>query len=405
MELDQILKKAIEGELTPAEFEILMASLKDTNKDEKLKELLDAHWNKLSTEAQALSGKGNPKAEQLFENILANMDSKKQLPPQVLTPKKRFFQKNGKIVAAAMVVCMFLSAATVFWIQNDFFSTTTTPNPNEITLTLENGETHILREDRSLSVEDAQGNIIGQQEGLHLSYKGQNDMAQKETVYNTLTVPYGRKIDLVLEDGTMVKLNSGSSIRYPTHFNPNDNRKVFLEGEGFFEVVHNSAQPFIVTAGEVDVKVLGTAFNVSYYPEDATLNTVLVEGSVQLDTPSNNTEASSQLLVPGELGAWDKTKKQLSVQKVDVDLHTAWKDGKLLYRKSPFASIEKKLERHFNITIENANEVLKSQVFTATFTDETLGEILDAFSEDTPFNYKYDIAENKILITNNKLNN
>src|SRR5690606_14480825 len=99
----------------------------------------------------------------------------------------------------------------------------------------------------------------------------------QEVWMNEVIIPYGKKSELLLADGTKVWLNAGSRLAFPSRFTRNT-REVFLEGEACFQVAKNEEQLFIVKAGNLDVKVLGTHFNVSAYPADATIETVLLEG-------------------------------------------------------------------------------------------------------------------------------
>ena len=167
-----------------------------------------------------------------------------------------------------------------------------------------------------------------------------------------------------------------------------EERKVYLKGEAYFDVTTDETRPFIVNADEMNIRVLGTQFNLSYYPEDEDISTVLVEGAVVLykEGADINTNTSSQL-VPGQRAAWNKTSNTMTINEVDTNIYTAWKDGYLLFKASPFSNIKSKLERHFNITIEDRSGRLKNQIYTATFRNETIMEILEAFKEDIPFEF------------------
>ncbi|UBZ14529.1 FecR domain-containing protein [Flagellimonas marinaquae] len=268
----------------------------------------------------------------------------------------------------------------------------------DVTLTLGDGQVKVLQENQEGEIKSSQGENIGLQKGNQIDYG--NSEVLEELVYNTLTVPNGKKFDLVLSDGTRVKLNSGSSIRYPVKFINGAQRKVFLKGEAYFDVARDENHAFIVNTNNLNVEVLGTEFNVSYYPEDQHISTVLVEGSVKLYNQMPQDANGETTLTPGDLASWDKKSGKLSIKKVDTSIYTAWKDGVLLFKNESFENIRKKLERHFDIAIENNVPLLENQVYTASFTNETIGEIMEAFDEDTPFDYVYDPKLNKITITN-----
>ena len=158
-------------------------------------------------------------------------------------------------------------------VSNDTNTSPVIPE-NVITLKLGNGNIKIISEDGATTVVDSDGNQIGTQQGTRLIYK--NDISIEKLTYNTLTVPYGKRFDIVLSDGTHVFLNSGTSFTYPIEFIKGKSREVFLDGEAYFDVVKNSENPFIVNTGALSVRVLGTKFNLSSYAEDEFINTTLV---------------------------------------------------------------------------------------------------------------------------------
>src|SRR5690606_1260204 len=230
----------------------------------------------------------------------------------------------------------------------------------------------------------------------------------EELTYNELSVPYGKKFSLVLSDGTLVHLNAGSALKYPVKFIEGQTRQDYLKGEAFFDVFSDAAHPFVVSNEDMNIRVLGTKFNDSAYPEDREVNTVLVEGSVSLyDSHEVYDEEKAALLEPGYKAEWDRFYKKVSYEKVDTDIYTGWLDGKLVLRKMSFNHILKKLQRQYKVVIENKYEKLGKRTFTATFDVETIQEVLKTFSEETPF--EYEIIGDRITISppkkmNNELN-
>lgn len=217
-------------------------------------------------------------------------------------------------------------------------------------------------------------------------------------MYNTLRVPNGKKFQVTFSDGTKVFLNAGSSIRFPVKFISGVDRKVFLTGEAYFDVAKNK-DPFIVNADNLDIRVLGTQFNVSAYPEDQALRTVLVEGSVELLTKNfeNNTKT---LLLPEQEAIWDKIEESISVAETDISATTAWMNDQLIFRGVAFRDIVKKLERSYNCTIINKNHSLQQEIFTATFNVEleSIEQVMAYFSKNSP--YQYTIDKDKIITIN-----
>ncbi|MEZ4970594.1 MAG: DUF4974 domain-containing protein [Flavobacteriaceae bacterium] len=311
---------------------------------------------------------------------------------------KRRKRKNlvfGIFKYAAIIV---MAIGTIFFIQKeDSTSILAVPASNEqtVTLELENGRSVILKEEDAQNIVSEKGKVIGKHTKQGIGYE---DTELSELVYNTLKVPYGKKFQLTLSDGTMVFLNAGSSIRFPVKFIPGNDRTVFLSGEAFFEVTKNK-DPFVVNAENLDVRVLGTKFNVSAYPEDPSMNTVLLEGAVQVLGHSSE-ENEKVLLEPEQEAIWNKSEKQIEVAKADISSTMAWMNGQLIFREVAFKDIVKKLERSYNCTIINQNPTLDDEIFTATFNVyiETIGQVMTYISKNTPYNFT--INKNGIIIIN-----
>lgn len=265
-----------------------------------------------------------------------------------------------------------------------------------IILKLGDGNIEVISEGGTAKVVDSEGNLLGTQQGSQLVYRN-NGTSKEKLIYNTLTVPYGKRFNLMLSDGTQVILNSGTSLKYPVQFLKLADRQVFLDGEAFFTVAKDSASPFIVSSNELNIRVLGTKFNLSSYPEDQFINTTLIEGSVSVynsrDT-FNSSEAS--LLEPGYKAEWNKYNKQILIEEADIAMHTDWLNGKIILRHVPFRNIVKKLERHYNVEIINNNKNLDEELFTASFDIETIDQVFKTFGQTYEMDYK--INNGQIII-------
>lgn len=272
------------------------------------------------------------------------------------------------------------------------------PQKESIALELENGEIKYFDDDDNLELLDPDGNPIGTKKGNKLIYNKHPKL--DKIVYNVLTVPYGERIEIVLSDGTSIYLNSGSSLKYPINFIDEGNRQVYLTGEAFFNVAHNEQNPFVLVSEELNVKVLGTKFNLSNYPENPDTEVVLVEGSVNM-TSSEQVDGNiskSQILKPGFKGVFNKYDYSIQTEKVDVSRYTSWIEGKIIFRDTPFDKIIKKLERHYNLVIINNNEKLSNETFNATIEtkSETIEQVLNYFK--VVYDIEYQIVENKVII-------
>ena len=156
---------------------------------------------------------------------------------------------------------------------------------------------------------------------------------------NQLVVPCGKRSNIVLADGTKLWLNSGSRAIYPVAFN-GKKREIYIEGEGYLEVAHDATRPFYVVTDHVKVKVLGTKFDISAYKDDSRVSVVLVEGSVQATSPTENL-----VMKPNQILNYEKMTHTSTLERTNVLEYISWKDGWLLCNKEPIESIIIKINK------------------------------------------------------------
>ncbi len=240
--------------------------------------------------------------------------------------------------------------------------------------------------------------------------------------YNQIITAKGQKSQIILSDGTKVWLNSETVLKYPASFNENQ-REVFLEGEAFFEVKKKDKKnPFLVKTTDIDIKVLGTSFNVMAYSDEATVETTVVEGSVSVVRkglkPSQDqivilkpnqkvtllkkgsrvilseVELEKPMLVKSaqttpSISPIEKEQILIS-SKVDIELHTAWKEDRLIFRSETLENIAYKLERWYDVKIHIQDEELKNNRYTGEFAHkETLTQVLEILYLTTPITYTF----------------
>ncbi|HEY9259454.1 FecR family protein [Chitinophaga sp.] len=212
----------------------------------------------------------------------------------------------------------------------------------------------ILGQNKSVVVKGKNSSLIYAGGGAGVTINA-DSTAIPADLYNTLLVPYGRRSRVQLEDGTVVLLNAGSRLVYPAAFKDHK-REVYLEGEAFFDIAPNAQSPFFVYASGIETEVLGTTFNVSAYRDDAQQNVVLVSGSVRLHLPEHGLFGkSAQVLQPSEMATVNAQGGDLQVDRVNTTAYTAWKDGRLLFFRTPMKDILKKLTRYYNIQLDLAS--------------------------------------------------
>ena len=194
-----------------------------------------------------------------------------------------------------------------------------------------------------------------------LSYEAEGGTDKAKIVHNRLIIPRGKMYRLVLEDGTKVWLNSETELSYPSRL-AGTKREVKLLGEAFFEVTPDKERPFYVKANGMDIRVLGTSFNVSAYQDSESTSTTLVEGSVAVSTANG----AERTITPSERLAYNKKSHQLSVEKVDTELYTSWINGVYIFKNMPLEEILEKLSRWYDFSVTYQDETLKHTRFSLT---------------------------------------
>lgn len=219
------------------------------------------------------------------------------------------------------------------------------PGRNVASLTLADGS-EILLDDANNGVLASQGatTVIKSKAGQLVYNEGATAGAAASPVYNTITTPYGGQYQVTLEDGTIVWLNAGSSLTFPTVFTGSE-RTVRLKGEAYFEVAHYTAMPFKVEARGQTVQVLGTKFNIMAYEDEASVHTTLLDGAVKVIKGSR-----SRVLKPGEQSK--VSGDEISVQEVDLDAALAWKNGYFVFKNEDIGSIMRKIARWYNVNVQ-----------------------------------------------------
>ena len=217
----------------------------------------------------------------------------------------------------------------------------------------------------------------------------------KPETYFVCETPYGEKSKVVLSDGTVVWLNAGSTLKYSNKFNT-ANRKVELNGEGYFEVRRNEKLPFFVKTKDLQLQVLGTKFNFRDYPEDHEVVVSLLEGKVELNNLLKKEKEA--ILAPDERAILNKTNGRMTVETVTASNASQWTDGYLFFDEELLPDIVKELERSYNVTIRIANDSLNTFRFYGNFVrrEQSIQEVLDALASTEKIQYK--IEERNITI-------
>lgn len=276
----------------------------------------------------------------------------------LITPKRTI--KLWPRIAAAAAILLVIGAGLFFYTNTlrhpDAGKDPAVAGVNDIapgkigaTLTLANGQKIVLSDAKNGKLAKESGVAISKTADGQLVYEMQSSSTEPNKT-NTLSTAKGETYQVRLPDGTFVVLNAASSLEYPANFTALKERRVKLAGEGYFEVAKDKAHPFIVQTDKQIVEVLGTHFNINSYAYEQETKTTLLEGSVKVTSfRGKRSDEKSAILKPGEQSF--VTTQFLKIIPVDIEVATAWKNGKFLFRNEKLESILNRLAYWYDVEI------------------------------------------------------
>ena len=353
----------------------------------------------------------SPRHEELFQRMLSSEHVEKSISRFVKTEEeeergwRQLQQKalSGRSVRKikwfpyAAAIVLILSVGGVFYFSGDKEQTEILPiAKNEVqvpgsraVLILPDGrkvdlENEVLRSDL------AQSDSLLLVSARSLKYRD-IDSPDTTEIFHTLEIPRGGEYLLTLSDGTMIYLNSESTLSFPVKFQGKE-RKVYLTGEAYFKVAKNTEHPFVVTAGELEVLVTGTTFGVRAYKDEKDIQTTLESGQVTV-----RVEGKSVKLVPNKQVLFNKSTMGLEVRDVDVDLYLAWADGRLVYDNCPLEKILTDLGRWYNIDVFYSRDELRSYQFSLNMKKhEEFTQVLELIGKTGEV--QFEIKDNTVIV-------
>lgn len=353
----------------------------------------------------------SPRHEELFQRMLSSEHVEKSISRFVKTEEeeergwRQLQQKarSGRSVRKikwfpyAAAIVLILSVGGVFYFSGDKEQTEILPiAKNEVqvpgsraVLILPDGrkvdlENEVLRSDL------AQSDSLLLVSARSLKYRD-IDSPDTTEIFHTLEIPRGGEYLLALSDGTMIYLNSESTLSFPVKFQGKE-RKVYLTGEAYFKVAKNTEHPFVVTAGELEVLVTGTTFGVRAYKDEKDIQTTLESGQVTVKV-----EGKSVKLVPNKQVLFNKSTMGLEVRDVDVDLYLAWADGRLVYDNCPLEKILTDLGRWYNIDVFYSRDELRSYQFSLNMKKhEEFTQVLELIGKTGEV--QFEIKDNTVIV-------
>ncbi|ALL05702.1 hypothetical protein AQ505_09485 [Pedobacter sp. PACM 27299] len=385
--------------ITDQEFRILAIKCQDGTATEEEIEAFEAAYTLLLKRYKGWDSElMGPKEAVKTEMFTVLMDN-------VSTLKRRSIRLNFFKYASAAILLLTLGIGSYFYFKPNSLSQLQNstafdvlPGSNKAVLTLADGKKIILTDVKNGELAKQTGLSITKSKDGQIIYKVTEEAGQRsgQISYNTIETPRGGQYEVVLQDGTKVWLNAGSSLKFPTSF-VGAERKVELSGEGYFEVAHNKLKPFkvisSVNAIKQEIEVLGTQFNVNVYGDESSAKTTLLEGSVRI-----NANGDKRVLHPGQQSVL-KANGVMNMAEVDVEEAVAWKNGYFLCNDESMESIMRKVSRWYDVDVVYQSEALKAHLFSGRLSRyNNVSKVLKVIELTNAVHFK--ITNDKIFVVN-----
>lgn len=358
--IHNLLVDYVSNQVDADAYEKLMDLIAASQEDAELYSFMERVWNSRDI-AQPFS---ELQSQMLYQRIVKDKrfaDHKTHPKIQTEPVVRKLWYK----VSIAAAILMILSVGAFFLVQrttglkpqaDDLTAHDIAPGSNKAVLTLGNGKQIILN-DAGLGTLVKQGGItISKATDGQLIYdmsaaSEARGKSEQRDVYNTVSTPRGGQYQVNLPDGTIVWLNSASTLKFPTALKFRNTREVELTGEAYFEVAHDRTKPFVVKTRGQEVAVLGTHFNINSYVDEPDVKTTLIEGSVSVSPTAANhlKKLNPAILKPGEQAVLNG--HEMTVGAVDLESVVAWKKGYFLMKDEDIFSVMRKIERWYDVEI------------------------------------------------------
>ena len=340
-------------------------------------------------------------ANRLFEIQLHIMDAAESTNAPKQPVRIRLWPK---LAVAASVLLAIVSIYFTMFSRSDLedfrlaaLDAGIVPGGNKATLTLSNGKKILLDDTKEGDIANQGGIVITKEKNGTVVYTvapNQNTTNNIADNWNTIETPNGGQYKVVLSDGSKVWLNAQSALRFPSVFSK-EMREVEIKGEAFFQISkHHIGQsskllPFLVQAGEQKVSVLGTQFNINSYPDEQTLETTLLEGSIAVSHHKKTTtdKDGAIKLVPGEQSQLFKT-GELRVSNVDIQETIDWQKGYFAFHNEDIYQIMRKVARWYDIEVIYESELPTEKLGGTLSRHQDVSKLFDAMQSTGLFKFK-----------------
>lgn len=371
-QIELLYEKFINHQCSDGEIDLLFQYFKTSSKNE-LSRLVGQAFESPDSTIEA-TDKERAQLSQIYSQVKSNIHPENPAPFQLPFYKRSFYR-----ISAAAVLLMFVSVCAWLYIQKgedaqtqiskSQFGTDIAPGGNKAFLTLANGTKLSLTDAVDGEISREAGVVITKADDGQLLYTVVNTNPNKigSPKFNVIETPRGGQYQVSLPDGTRIWLNASSSLRYPTAFTGKE-RRVELLGEAYFEVAENKNMPFKVISNNQVVEVLGTNFNINAYPEEETIKTTLLQGSVNVQIGNN-----SAVLQPGQQALVGQA---IQVKSVDLQESIAWKNGRTQFSNADIQNIMRMLSRWYDVDVDYQGKIVNTDFGGSISRSKNISEIL-----------------------------
>ncbi len=367
-----ILVKYFDGTITNEELNILSEWIGESEKNKNEFLAMYRLWNSLEYTKHKGKIDINKELNDFRERVL-------------IQDVKTKSSKAGKIaiISAAIAAACVIIAALVLNINSDkpedimsFANTTTADFTTSKDIQL------ILSDDKTVDINTENVDIQYKDDKITMD-DGKNISKDQSSSFNQLLIPFGKRSSITFSDGTKVWANAGTQLVYPIEFNKKE-REIFVDGQIYLDVAKDPDRPFIVKTKDMDIKVLGTKFNITAYSKENDNNVVLVSGKVNV---VNRTTKHNATLTPNKIYKYDKSNSNEEIRDVDVTLYTSWVDGKYIFNKESFEHVLSRLSMYYGVKVVCDKEAGKYLCSGKLNLRDEFETVLDGLSNSVPISY------------------
>lgn len=321
----------------------------------------------------------------LHKSLIEDSRKFKRLRPRIAIAASLFF-------AISLVLYLYSSRIKTIDLQPTISTQNDVePGGNKAILTLGDGKKILLHNDIPGLVAIQNQTSINKDKSGKLIYNSQ-PQTKSLAVMNKLETPRGGNYQIVLTDGTKVWLNAATILSYPTVFENNE-RKVYLKGEAYFEVAKDKKKQFKVITDNQTVNVLGTHFNINAYPDEQQIQTTLLKGSIKLFKGSVN-----KLLKPGQVALTKNNSENIRIEPADIEKNTAWINNEFIFNGENLFEIMKILSRWYDVEVIYQDTPAPTRYWGAISRSKNISEVLKMLQSTGKINFK--IQERRITLMN-----